>query len=249
MIVIKGLNTDQSNSKKNNKDNNNVLDSNNHNHGGNMDTLDVVHYFSSSIYAIKKMEFLDQIRDVSKKFINKCKCGDNPMTVMTSDFSGDPDAKDFAQYVSQTAWNILQSQGYNMEKSVTFFTEMWTQEHNYQSSMDSHMHGYGVQMSAFYFLDVPENSSVVIFHDPRPAKVIINLPELDDGKITTASNSISFVPVEGTIMFVPPYVAHQFTRNLNTKKPMRFVHMNLGVALAPEKSSISTVEKNNTEVI
>ena len=206
-----------------------------------MDILDEVHYFSSSIYAVNKLEFLNPIRQLSEKLIDQCKCGENPMTVMTTDFSGNPDANEFAQYVSQTAWNILKSQGYDMENMVTYFTEMWTQEHNYQSSMDLHVHGSGVQMSAFYFLDVPDNSSVAIFHDPRPAKVIINLPEADSGKITPASTQISIKPVEGTIMFVPPYVPHQFTRNMNQERPMRFVHMNLSIMPA-KKEENSMVE-------
>lgn len=200
-----------------------------------MDILDEVHYFSSAIYAVKKPEFLDTIRAVSEKFINRCKC-DGQMTVMTTDFSNEPEAKEFAEYVSQTTWNILKNQGYSMDQFITYFTEMWTQEHNYQSSMDSHVHGSGVQMSVFYFLDVPDGGSVAIFHDPRPAKVIINLPEENPSKITLASPSVSIQLQEGTIMFVPPFVMHQFTRNMNQDKPVRFVHMNLSVSLAPKEN-------------
>lgn len=205
-----------------------------------MDTLDEVHYFSSAIYAVMKPEFLEPIRAISNKYIKDVKC-EGQCTVMTTDFSGEPEAKMFAEYVSQTGWNILKSQGYDMTRFITYFESMWTQEHNYLSEMDAHIHGAGVQLCAFFFLDVPEGGSVAVFHDPRPAKVIINLPEEDTTRITPASNQISMALKEGMIMFVPPYVAHQFTRNMNKEKAVRFVHMNLCVALDKTQPLVTEV--------
>ena len=202
-----------------------------------MDKLEELHYFTTPIYSIVKPEFLEPIRALSAKYLEQSKeiiKADKPMTVMTGNFSLEPEAAEFAQYVSQTAWNILQAQGYDMEKLVTYFLEMWTQEHNFSSSMDTHVHGGGAQISAFYFLEVPENSCQLIIHDPRPAKVIIDLPERDNAKVSPASRMIVFKPQEGTLFLVPAYLPHQFTRNLNAN-PMRFVHMNLSVTMAPHQ--------------
>ena len=202
-----------------------------------MDKLEELHYFTTPIYSIVKTEFLDPIRALSAKHLEHSKehmKSDKPMTVMTGNFSLESEAAEFAQYVSQSAWNILNAQGYDMEKLVTYFTEMWTQEHNFHSSMDTHVHGHGSQISAFYFLEVPENACKLIIHDPRPAKVIINLPERDNSKVSPASQMIVFTPQEGTLFLAPAWLPHQFTRNLNPDKPVRFVHMNLAVTLAPE---------------
>jgi uncharacterized protein (TIGR02466 family) len=201
-----------------------------------MDKLEELHYFTTPIYSIVKTEFLEPIRALSAKHLEHSKehmKSDKPMTVMTGNFSLESEAADFAQYVSQTAWNILNAQGYDMEKLVTYFTEMWTQEHNFHSSMDTHVHGSGAQISAFYFLEVPENACKLIIHDPRPAKVIINLPERDNGKVSPASQMIVFTPQEGTLFLAPAWLPHQFTRNMNPDHPVRFVHMNLAVTLAP----------------
>ena len=112
-----------------------------------MDSLEEVNYFSTTIYAVEKPEFLDPIRVVSEKYLLESKtCQGNKMTVMTQNFSGELEALEFAQYVSQTAWNILSSQGYDMNSLVTYFTEMWTQEHNFMSSMEQHVHGMGAQI-------------------------------------------------------------------------------------------------------
>ena len=209
-----------------------------------MDKLEEYHYFTTPIYTLIKTEFLEPIRNISAKYLEEsktCMKVDNPMMTMTGNFSLDEGAAEFAQYVSQTAWNVLNAQGYDMEHLVTFFTEMWTQEHNFSSSMDTHVHGSGVQISAFYFLDVPENACKLIIHDPRPAKVIINLPEKDNSKVTPASQMIMFTPQDGTLILAPAWLPHQFTRNMNPDKPVRFVHMNLAVTQAPPLANVEII--------
>jgi uncharacterized protein (TIGR02466 family) len=196
------------------------------------DTLSELQYFSCPMYMVLKKEFLQQVREVSNKYLpndgfNK------PATKMSNNYSHEVDLQDFSQYVSQTAWNILASQGYAMDSLVTYFTEMWTQEHNYMSSMETHIHGYGSQVSAFYFLDVPKDGCSFVIHDPRPAKVIIGMPPKDDKKITAASNQILFTPEEGTLIFINSWMPHSLTRSMSNES-MRFVHMNLSVVQAPE---------------
>ena len=217
-----------------------------------MDKLEEYYYFITPIYHIIKPEFLDAIKEISKDQLEQSKeliKSDNPMTVMTGNFSLDPKAAEFAQYVSQTAWNVLTAQGYDMEKFVTYFTEMWTQEHNFHSSMDVHVHGSGAQVSAFYFLEVPENACKLIIHDPRPGKVIINLPEKDNNMVTQASQMIVFTPQEGMLFLAPAWLPHSFTRNMNPDKPVRFVHMNLSVQWAPQQPEQQPAPASDAEVI
>jgi uncharacterized protein (TIGR02466 family) len=200
-----------------------------------MDQLEEINYFATTIYAVEKRDFLSPILAISDKYLEESKnCLGKNMTVMTQNFSTDPEALEFAQYVSQTAWNILASQGYAMDNGVTYFTEMWTQEHNFQSSMDQHFHGNGAQISAFYFLEVPDKACKLVIYDPRAAKVIINLPQADEDKMTPASPFGVFTPKEGVIIFTPAWLPHSFSRNMNSEKPMKFVHMNISVAPAPQ---------------
>lgn len=196
-----------------------------------MDKLEESHYFITPIYAIKKPEFLDFVRGTSDRYL--AAVDEKKMTQMTGNFSHEPEISDFAQYVSQTVWNILNSQGYKMDNLVTYFTEMWTQEHNFQSNMEIHMHGHGAVMSAFYFLDTPLEGCKMVIEDPRPAKTITNLWPADDTKVTQASQQIILNPQAGTLVFTPAWLPHGFTRNL-TQEPSRFVHMNLAVTLDPK---------------
>lgn len=204
-----------------------------------MDTLKVNHYFSSSVFYVEKPEFLDAVNAVSERSLQMTR-KDGDIVTMTGNFSGEPEVKDFTQYVSQTAWNILSSQGYAMDNIATYFTEMWTQEHNKMSSMDTHVHGMGAQVSAFYFLDVPDEGCKLVVSDPRPAKVIINMPQKDDGAITPASTQIVMTPKPGMLILTNSWLPHSFTRN-NSDKPMRFVHMNLSVALNEQASNVEVL--------
>ena len=145
---------------------------------------------------------------------------------MSASYMEDPRLAEFTQFVGSTAWNILNEQGYAMNNFVTSFTEMWTQEHHKHSSMDQHVHGYGSQIVGFYFLETPENCSRVVFHDPRTAKIQINLPEQNVHSATVASSMINFEPKPGMLLFANSWLAHSFTRHA-ADKPIKFVHFNL----------------------
>jgi uncharacterized protein (TIGR02466 family) len=207
------------------------------------DALAVDRLFSSPVYIIKKPEFLKVTRTISKKFINKRKIENelNPMypVYMTENLNSDPEMLEFANYVAQTAWNILDSQGYAMELFRTYFTEMWCQEHHTMSSMERHIHGNGAVISGFYFMDCPENSSKIIFHDPRDSKVITSLPEKNVSDATYASNMINFIPKEGMVILSNSSLAHSFTKN-ESKKPMRFIHFNIAVIPVQMQQSCNT---------
>jgi uncharacterized protein (TIGR02466 family) len=211
-----------------------------------MDKLEEMHYFASPVYVVQKTEFLGAVNTVSARYEEasrqRKKDGDY-VTLMTGSYAHEPELEDFSRYVSQTAWNILASQGYAMDDMVTYFTEMWTQEHNHLSSMETHVHGAGCQISAFFFIDVPDNSCKLVVHDPRPGKVIVNLPEKDASKITLGSHQIVFTPRAGTMAFINAWLPHSFTKNMSNES-MRFVHMNLSVA-----SGNVTSEEPSVEVI
>jgi uncharacterized protein (TIGR02466 family) len=162
---------------------------------------------------------------------------------MTESINFDPEMLDFANFVAQVGWDILNNQGYAMQYFATYFAEMWTQEHHQHSSMEKHIHGNGAVLSGFYFLDVPKNSSRVIFHEPKDAKVITNLPEKNMSDGTHASSMINFVPKEGQLMFTNSWLPHSFTKN-ESKKPLRFIHFNIAVEQAPQQNQIcsSTAE-------
>jgi uncharacterized protein (TIGR02466 family) len=207
--------------------------------------LQVAYHFPCPIYIIERPDFLEMVNTVSEEGLeNQRKTQElNEIypVVMSGNYCDDSRINSFAEFVGGTAWNILNEQGYAMQDKVVSFTEMWTQEHHKHSAMDAHVHGFGSQIVGFYFLETPEDCSRVVFHDPRAAKVQIDLPEQDMNMATPASKMINFEPKPGMMIFANSWLAHSFTRHASDK-PIKFVHFNLTVQHAPQACSMPPAE-------
>lgn len=194
--------------------------------------LQVAYHFPCPIYLIERPDFLEAINIVSEEALEVQRkerdLNEIYPVYMTGGYFEDPRVASFSEFIGSTAWNILNEQGYAMGDKAVQFTEMWTQEHHKHSAMDRHVHGYGSQIVGFYFLETPENCSRVVFHDPRSAKVQIDLPEHDISKATPASRMINFEPKPGMMIFANSWLAHSFTRHASDL-PIKFVHFNLTV--------------------
>ena len=202
-------------------------------------------YFPCNVYTIERPDFLAVVQEVSEERLSEAKKRKelNPIfpVIMTDSYFADSRLQEFSQFIGQTAWNILQDQGYAMDNFDTSFTEMWTQEHHKHSLMEQHVHGHGSQIVGFYFLEVPEGSSPLLFHDPRAGKVQTNLPEADMTMATPASNIINFKPKPGLMVFSNSYLPHSFGRHA-ADEPIKFVHFNLTVQYAPQHTCPAPAE-------
>ena len=201
--------------------------------------LQVAYHFPCPIYIIERPDFLDEVNTVSEEALEAQRKERNLNEIypvyMTGNYFGDQRMAEFSEFVGATAWNILNEQGYAMADKAVQFTEMWTQEHHKHSAMDAHVHGFGSQIVGFYFLETPEDCSHVAFHDPRAAKVQIDLPEQDVSMATPASKMINFTPKPGMMIFANSWLMHSFTRHA-ADLPIKFVHFNLIVIPAPQQA-------------
>lgn len=202
------------------------------------DVLDQWHYFASPVYSIKKPEFLDLAKTVSNdalKIVRKDTKINEVYPVLQANIAEDPRLEPFLDYVINTAWNLLDSQGYAMRGLSTYFTEVWCQEHHKYSSMEYHNHA-DCNMVAFYFLECPKDPPRMVIHDPRVAKTMTALPEADRSNISLATSAVNFVPEPGTLMYANSWLPHSFTRN-SSNKPFKFIHMNIGTRPYVEEPS------------
>jgi uncharacterized protein (TIGR02466 family) len=203
--------------------------------------LQVAYHFPCPIYIIERPDFLDAVNTVSEEALEVQRkerdLNEIYPVYMTQSYFADPRMADFSSFIGSTAWNILSEQGYAMQDRAVQFTEMWTQEHHKHSAMDAHVHGFGSQIVGFYFLETPENCSHVVFHDPRAAKVQIDLPEQDVDAATPASKAINFTPKPGMMIFANSWLAHSFTRHA-AELPIKFVHFNLTVIQQPQACTL-----------
>jgi hypothetical protein len=203
------------------------------------DKLEDYYFFQTAVYKIQKLDFLDKIRSVSIESVTEVnkdlELNDLYPIRMSADLAQDPRLEDFSKYVLGTAWNILDSQGYEMDYFDVGFSSMWFQEHHKYSGMDTHVHGEGTQLNAFYFVDVPENGSKMILHDPRSGKALIDLPQKDIKEINQASKMVVISPEPGDLFFTNAYVPHSFSKN-GSDKSFNFIHMNIFASPHREQS-------------
>jgi uncharacterized protein (TIGR02466 family) len=199
--------------------------------------LQVAYHFPCPIYIIERPDFLEVVSTVSEEALEprrkERKLDDIYPLYMTDSYFGDPRMAGFTEFIGATAWNILNEQGYAMQDKAVSFMDMWTQEHYKHSAMDAHVHGFGTQITGFYFLETPEDCSRVVFHDPRAGKMQIDLPEQDMGMATPASKMINFTPKPGMMIFANAWLSHSFTRHA-AELPIKFVHFNLTVIQQPQ---------------
>jgi Putative 2OG-Fe(II) oxygenase len=194
-------------------------------------------YFPTMIYDLQKPEYLEVARSTVKEALDlvKKKIKFNPLYPVyqtESLLEGDSKIRDLLMFIAQTGFHILQQQGYAMEHVAVNFIEAWCQEHHKYSSMEQHIHGGNAQLIGFYFIDVPENSSLPVFHDPRAGKNQVTFMENDVNGITPATTGITIQPKEGMLVFANSWLPHSFTRN-GSDKPFRFIHFTLGIQAAP----------------
>ena len=194
--------------------------------------LDELHYFATPVYITKQPQFLDLVKTIALDSIKQVHGDKKPDKIYPTRMSGsmleDPRIEEFANFIGQTAWNILSSQGYAMDNFSTGFSELWCQEHFQTSSMEMHAHHGGDHIVGFYFLDTPDGCPPAVIHDPRPGRAMLNLPQVDPQQVTLASMAINFVPEPGLMLFAPAWLAHSFGRN-PSKLTLRFVHFNISV--------------------
>jgi uncharacterized protein (TIGR02466 family) len=202
-------------------------------------TLNPEAHFASVIYTIKRPDLLIEVGSVVNELLDRAKAA-KPLNevypvYMTGTLSGNAHAAKLEHFIAESAWAILNDQGYQMEAFETFVSEFWAQEHHKHSGMDQHVHPYGVVLSGFYFLQTPDNGCMVELHDPRPGKVQASLPPRDLSKITQANNSLLIKPEPGLMVFTNAWLPHSFTRNASDE-PVTFIHFNVSVRPAQQQA-------------
>ena len=203
----------------------------------NTDELKQFYYFPSAVVTASKPEFLNVVKSVADEYLDATK-QTNPKldeiypVRMTGELGGDHRLAEFQDYIGMAAWDVLSSQGYYTDTMGVSIQNLWVQEHHKHSLMEQHVHGAGSQITGFYFLECPKNCCNVVFQDPRPSKVQINLPERNPGEVSFASNMVHFTPEPGMLLMANSWLPHSFSRHA-AKKPLVFVHFNLGVQFRP----------------
>lgn len=182
--------------------------------------------FSTLIYAGSLLNYVDLVKQVAEDPIYHPKKTETNVDMMSTSFFQDKRIADFSTDLLKTSWDILKSQGHLMENYLTIYESMWLQTYQKHAHMHYHSHANGVQIVGFYFLEVPDQSSRLILHDPRIAKTQIQLDEADTTKVTNAAIVAVYHPKAGDLILTPAWLAHSITPN-QSDELIKFVHINI----------------------
>jgi|TARA_R100000030_G_scaffold59099_2_gene44375 uncharacterized protein (TIGR02466 family) len=103
-------------------------------------------------------------------------------------------------------------------------TGMWGIVNPPGSSNKLHNHPYNF-MSGVYYLQVPEDSGRIVFHDPKPQAEVLSPPRVENHSIHVA-HRVNFKPQNGTLLLFPSYVNHEVEEN-NSQEDRIIVSFNI----------------------
>ena len=205
-------------------------------------------YFSTPVWTIEIPEWVDHVNKVTDKYIKEAydrdkpkmderkkwlgrdywkKAKDHGWSYHSGPIQADPDLKEFWDYVGQTSWNCMDSQGFKLDDYTMFFTECWVQEFskNGGGHHNSHIH-WDNHISGFYYLKCSEYTSFPVFHDPRPGAMMTKLPQKNKSDVTLATEAVHYKPKPGTLVLAPAYLVHEYSMDPGLE-PFRFIHFNV----------------------
>ena len=199
-------------------------------------------YFKSSIYNTYKPEWVDQLNNLSDRHIEDRKIKDKEIfknrnkkfkkdigtlghSYHSNNLVSESDFAFFNQYIGETAREILDEQGYDLQNHILIVNETWVQEFTLGGHHRTHVHPNN-HISGFYYLKCSENTSIPIFNDPRPAKIILDLPEKNNTILTNASPTVVYKPRPGDMYFFNSYLTHEYSFDFGVD-PFRFMHFNI----------------------
>jgi len=189
-------------------------------------------FFPSTIYRANLPDFLPAATVVLDEHLASFPTADEIYPINQTGSMYDTRIQGLLDYIGNTSWSILNEQGYNMDLFNCTISEFWGQRFFKHGQHIEHIHNMGVQLTGFYFVEVPENSSRPLIFDPRPGKKQINLPERDMSLVTQGSAQINFDVKSGDILLFNSWLGHGFTPN-SSDKEFRFIHFNVGVIPSP----------------
>lgn len=215
--------------------------------------LNINNLFASPVYDILVPIWVSKLNNICDKYIEEAK--NNNILVIDernkligkdlkdfrivhhSDYIGnDPELNEFKAFVKDTSYNILTEQGYDLTGHKLYFKDLWVQEFPKAGGgyHFPHLHDNS-HISGFYFLKCSPKTSHPVFHDPRPAKLITELPMKKDS-VQYAYNRFPFKVLPGIFVFFNSYLLHEYVIDEGID-PFRFIHFTIQ-AFKPNEENV-----------
>lgn len=182
-------------------------------------------YFPSIVYRDEQPEWVNHLSSSSQKYFEKWEKNniDKNYMCQTEPMQRDSNLSFLTNYILETSKNILEGQGYNVNRYELFLSALWGQNIYKGQSTDIHAHKNS-QICGWLFLEAPVGGSYPIFYDTRLNKEMVELDFAQNQNITVATSAIHFNNmVPGTILFANSWMRHQLSVS-HTEQPTKVIH-------------------------
>lgn len=188
------------------------------------------YHFETALYQVHRPDWVEQTLKFCEPYYNQVKQTGSGFkkifpVYQTDNLQLEPNLNYLHEFIIQSATAILDVQGYDLSKHELYFDEMWAQEVHTYGHHFTHVHG-NCHISGFYFLECPEDGIYPLLYDPRPGKVMTDLPEKNIDDITLASQTCNYKPKPGMFMFFNSWLPHGFQLN-SSENHCKFIHFNI----------------------
>ena len=207
--------------------------------------MDSTVLFQSTVYRQDFPKYVDPLNKITDDYIlqarkdyksvivareKKCgvKIGDHGMSYHSPGrLYQDKRKHDFVSFIKTAAGDVLETQGFDISNYSLEYSEMWVQQFADKGGGHHEMHvHWDNHISGFYFLKCSDRTSMPVFHDPRPGRMMLNLPIKDYSKLCYAMERQSVRPRPGRLLMFNSYLPHEFTVD-NGIDTFRFIHFNI----------------------
>jgi len=176
-------------------------------------------YFPSYVYRGEEPEWLPQLSIVEGDWDNP----QSPSLVHSKEFVNDSRFFNFKKHLEQIAYAILEEDGYGVESYNIKVTNIWGQRLLFPRYNQLHVHGNTV-FSGFYILDAVGQCAYPVFNDPRPGKLMGDLPAPIFEDVRPPTQYIHFNNIiPGSLFVFNSWMPHQFV-NGAPESEVKFLH-------------------------
>ena len=196
-------------------------------------------YFGGTVSTLECPQFLPKVKKVADRYLKFHSAKDTVFEITQTNHIFEEELTEFATYVAQSSWLMLDNQGYDVKNFTTVISELWCQQFDQFGMQPEHVHSNSY-ISGFYFLEVPTKSSRPTVHDINQVKKMMPLKVKDKKTISLASTAISFTPKVGELFLFNSWLPHSFSPH-KSKKPFKFIHFN--VAVVPNQTQTAAPQE------
>lgn len=194
--------------------------------------LEVFSFFPTLVYRNELPGWVKDVDKYTQKYFEDVKEKNeeyekSECVVQTYNMVDDLNLAFVKNYFLQESKYILSEQGYLIDNYNLYVQDMWGQEFRQTGFNWPHVHS-NCHISGLYFFNVPEDTSELMFGDPRPGKLMSDLDHKNcPDTLYPATPSITLNKIKtGTFVLFNAWLTHNLTLS-NTDRPLKFLHFNL----------------------